>query len=49
MDVTASVNVDKNKFLSVKRSRSKYLIGHWEFPSGKTDPGETQSNASSVS
>lgn len=41
LDVTAAIIVDKNKFLSAKRSPGKHLSGHWEFPGGKIEPGET--------
>jgi mutator protein MutT len=41
LDVTAAIIVDKNKFLSAKRSADKHLAGHWEFPGGKIEPGET--------
>jgi mutator protein MutT len=41
LDVTAAIIVDKNKFLSAKRSSGKHLAGHWEFPGGKIEPGET--------
>jgi mutator protein MutT len=41
LDVTAAIIVDKNKFLSAKRSPGKHLSGHWEFPGGKVELGET--------
>jgi mutator protein MutT len=41
LDVTAAVIVNKNKFLSAKRSPWQHLAGHWEFPGGKIEPGET--------
>jgi mutator protein MutT len=41
LDVTAAIIIDKNKFLAAKRSIGKHLAGHWEFPGGKIEPGET--------
>jgi 8-oxo-dGTP diphosphatase len=41
LDVTAAIIVDNNKFLSAKRTPGKHLTGHWEFPSGKIEPGES--------
>jgi 8-oxo-dGTP diphosphatase len=41
LDVTAAIIVDKNKILSAKRSPGKHLAGHWEFPGGKIELGET--------
>jgi 8-oxo-dGTP diphosphatase len=41
LDVTAAIIVDKYKILSAKRSPGKHLAGHWEFPGGKIESGET--------
>jgi mutator protein MutT len=41
LDVTAAIIVDNNKFLAAKRSPGKHLAGHWEFPGGKVELGET--------
>jgi mutator protein MutT len=41
LDVTAAIIVDKNKYLSAKRSPGKHLAGHWEFPGGKIEASET--------
>lgn len=41
MNVAAAVILDRGKFLSAKRSAGKHLAGHWEFPGGKIEPGET--------
>ena len=41
LDVTAPLIVDNNKYLSAKRSPGKHLAGHWEFPGGKIESGET--------
>jgi len=41
LDVTAAIIIDKNKFLAAKRSSGKHLAGHWEFPGGKIESGET--------
>lgn len=41
LEVTAAVIMDKNKILTAKRSPGKHLAGHWEFPGGKIEPGET--------
>jgi mutator protein MutT len=41
LDVTAAIIIGKNKLLSAKRSAGKHLAGHWEFPGGKVELGET--------
>ncbi len=39
--MTAAIITDNNKYLSAKRSPGKHLAGHWEFPGGKIEQGET--------
>jgi mutator protein MutT len=39
--VTAAVLTVKDKVLSAKRAEGKHLAGHWEFPGGKIELGET--------
>lgn len=39
--VTAAVLVDDVLMLTAKRSSDKHLAGHWEFPGGKIESGET--------
>jgi len=39
--VIVAIIVDKNQILSAKRSSSKHLVGHWEFPDGNIKLGET--------
>lgn len=43
--VVAAVIVDDlarpTAFLGARRSRPAHLVGRWEFPGGKVDPGET--------
>jgi 8-oxo-dGTP diphosphatase len=41
IDVVAAIILNKKTFLSAKRSPSKRLAGHWEFPGEKIEPGET--------
>ena len=41
IDVVAAILLNKGLFLSAKRSEGKHLAGHWEFPGGKIEPGET--------
>ena len=41
VNVVAAIFADKNLFLSAKRSSGKHLAGHWEFPGGKIEQGET--------
>ena len=41
MDVTAAIIITCNKILAAKRSPDKHLAGHWEFPGGKIELGET--------
>ena len=39
--VTAAVIEERDRFLVTRRLRGTHLEGHWEFPGGKCDPGET--------
>ncbi len=39
--VTAGILLEKGKVLIAKRPEGKHLAGFWEFPGGKTEPGET--------
>lgn len=39
--VTAAVIERDGRFLVTKRQRGVHLEGHWEFPGGKCDAGET--------
>jgi 8-oxo-dGTP diphosphatase len=39
--VTAAVIEHDGKFLITRRPAGVHLEGHWEFPGGKCDPGET--------
>jgi mutator protein MutT len=41
LDVTAAIIFNDEKVLSAKRSAGKHLAGHWEFPGGKVELGET--------
>ena len=41
--VTAAVIEDGDRFLLTRRLRGTHLEGHWEFPGGKCDPGESLS------
>jgi 8-oxo-dGTP diphosphatase len=41
INVVAAILIDKGLFLIAKRSSGKHLAGHWEFPGGKIEPGET--------
>ena len=41
IDVSAAVIANGNNVLAAKRSAGKHLAGHWEFPGGKIEPGET--------
>ena len=39
-------NLENNKFLIARRSTgSKEVIGKWEFPGGKVEPGESEEHA----
>jgi 8-oxo-dGTP diphosphatase len=42
--VTAAVIEDGDRFLLTRRLRGTHLEGHWEFPGGKCDPGESLSD-----
>ena len=39
--VTAAVIEERGRFLLTRRLRGTHLEGHWEFPGGKCDPGES--------
>ncbi len=39
--VTAAVIEERDCFLVTRRLRGTHLEGHWEFPGGKCDPGES--------
>ena len=41
INVTAAVLLKDDRFLAAKRSDGKHLAGHWEFPGGKIEAGET--------
>ena len=41
INVTAAIFANKDKVLAAKRSPDKHLAGHWEFPGGKIEAGET--------
>jgi len=40
-EVTAAIIMKDNKVLIAQRAPSENLAGKWEFPGGKTEPGET--------
>jgi 8-oxo-dGTP diphosphatase len=39
--VTAAVIEDRGRYFVTRRQRGVHLEGHWEFPGGKCEPGET--------
>ena len=39
--VTAAVVEREDRFLVTRRQKGAHLAGHWEFPGGKCEPGET--------
>ena len=42
MDVAVGVLIDgQGRFLLTSRPEGKVYAGHWEFPGGKVEPGET--------
>jgi 8-oxo-dGTP diphosphatase len=41
INVYAAIIINNNGILSAKRMKGKHLAGHWEFPGGKIEPGET--------
>lgn len=46
IDVVCGVIEDEaGRFLACKRPIGKHLGGHWEFPGGKVDPGESAAEA----
>lgn len=43
MDVVcALIQNDDGKILACKRAKGGHLAGHWEFPGGKIEPGESK-------
>jgi 8-oxo-dGTP diphosphatase len=43
--VVAAVVVKERRVLLALRPEGKHLAGHWEFPGGKVEPGETPAEA----
>ncbi len=43
--VVGAVFHDGNRFLACRKKPGKPLEGHWEFPGGKIEPGETPEQA----
>jgi mutator protein MutT len=41
IDVVAAVIKKGNKFLIARRAKDKHLAGHWEYPGGKVELGES--------
>ena len=41
IDVTAGILIKNNRVFCARRGPGKHLAGHWEFPGGKLNPGET--------
>lgn len=41
IDVTCAIITKEDKILATQRGRGAHLEGYWEFPGGKTEPGET--------
>ena len=41
IDVVGAAIVRDGKVLCAKRDAKRQLAGHWEFPGGKVEPGET--------
>ena len=41
IDVTCAIILLGDEVLAVRRARGMHLAGHWEFPGGKIEPGET--------
>jgi len=41
IEVTAAIIINKDKILIARRKVGKHLAGHWEFPGGKIEKGET--------
>jgi 8-oxo-dGTP diphosphatase len=39
--VTAAIIIRNGRFLVTRRPAGVHLEGHWEFPGGKCEPGET--------
>ncbi len=44
-DVVAAILFDNNKVLIAQRATDDPLAGYWEFPSGKTEEGESTSDS----
>lgn len=44
--VVGAVFHDGNRFLACRKKPGKPLEGHWEFPGGEVEPGETLSPSS---
>ena len=40
-EVTAAIIIKDDKILIAQRAKGENLEGKWEFPGGKTEPGET--------
>jgi len=41
IEVSCAIIQEGDKILAVKRAHGMHLAGKWEFPGGKTEPGET--------
>ena len=41
IDVVAAVVMRDGKYMIARRAPGKHLAGHWEFPGGKIEKGET--------
>lgn len=40
--VTAAIILKENKILAARRQAGSHMAGHWEFPGGKVEPGESE-------
>ena len=45
IDVVGAAIVRDGKVLCAKRDAKRQLAGHWEFPGGKVEPGESEREA----